>query len=234
MKNKIKQFIKLKIAKKKCIKNDKDYKQLESLVSKADVVSFDMFDTLVTRNVQKPDHIFQIVAEDAKKVFKFTFDFPEIRKSAEVDVYNKQGEKISIQDIYQRVEELGISNEICNWLMKRELEIEKKFIVRDELGKTLYDICKQKNKKIIVTSDMYLSKDFFSKKLVSLGYQVDEIFISGECGCSKDKGELYELLKNKLGTNNILHIGDNFHADFTQARKHGLEGYWVVRNKKMN
>ncbi len=136
MKNILKQFLKFNLAKKNCTKKDKGYKTFKMLVDQADVVSFDMFDTLVKRNVQNSNHIFQIIEKEAQKKYNTTFNFQNVRKTAESDIY-KHGEKVTIQDIYNQIEKLGIKHEICNWLMEKELEIEGKFIVGNELGKTL-------------------------------------------------------------------------------------------------
>lgn len=46
---------------------DINYKNAYKLIDKADIVSFDVFDTLITRMVSNPTQIFDIVQEEYNK-----------------------------------------------------------------------------------------------------------------------------------------------------------------------
>ena len=53
-----------------------NYKNAYKLIDKADIVSFDVFDTLITRMVSNPTQIFDIVQEEYnKKKKKRIYDF---------------------------------------------------------------------------------------------------------------------------------------------------------------
>lgn len=47
-----------------------NYKNAYKLIDKADIVSFDVFDTLITRMVSNPTQIFDIVQEEYNKKTK--------------------------------------------------------------------------------------------------------------------------------------------------------------------
>ena len=66
---------------------DINYKNAYKLIDKADIVSFDVFDTLITRMVSNPTQIFDIVQEEYnKKNKKRIYDFKKNRIYSEKNV----------------------------------------------------------------------------------------------------------------------------------------------------
>ena len=69
---------------------------------------------------------------------------------------------------------------------------------------------------------MYLGKDYIKELLTSCGYDAFEAYIvSSDYGKSKSDGSLYDVIKKEFG-GNVVHIGDNHHADIVMAQKKGL------------
>ena len=223
----IKNIFKKVVVGKKCSKRDKNLRNFLALLKKCDIVSFDMFDTLVCRNVSQPIDIFRIEEEWINNKYKIESNFAEKRHDAEIKLYKEVGQKVLLNNIYDELNNV-YDKSMCDVFMNKELELEKKFIQIKKEGKKLFDICKKSGKKIIITTDMYLSANFLTNILQSLGYSFDEIFVSGEIGLSKGNG-MFEFLKKKFKDKQILHIGDNIKIDFLSPKKRGVLAYNVVK-----
>lgn len=206
----------------KGLKNKESVKNSAALeiagsLCKSEVVSFDVFDTLIFRPFAVPTDLFYFIGERLDYP-----DFKTIRTEAEKTVRElKGGEKVKLKDIYDFISaRTGIDSREGQ---KAELQVEYDLCSANPLMKKVYELVKQSGKKIIFTSDMYLPSKFIKKVLEKNGFtEYDDIFVSCECGCGKHDGGLYDLIKEKLGTDSISHIGDNYGSDVRNAKKHGI------------
>lgn len=196
------------------------------------VVSFDIFDTLVIRNVYAPKDIFSMLScsADVRSVFGH-HDFFELRTQAETDVRKAlvdQGRKEdpTLDSIYKRIgEKCRVSERDLAKIKDLELSYELDFIDRNEALAAVFDFALQQGKKIIITTDMYLPRLFIEKLLYKHGFHgYTELFLSSDCGYTKKFGDIYPYICAKLqvAPNNILHIGDNIKSDITNAQNFGL------------
>ncbi|MBR1926034.1 MAG: HAD-IA family hydrolase [Clostridia bacterium] len=222
-----KDILKKVVVGRRCLSRDKKLNYFFTLLNKCDIVSFDMFDTLICRNVSQPIDIFRIEEEWINNEYKIESNFAQKRHDAEIKLYKEVGQKAVLKDIYEKLNNV-YNKSMCDLFMKKELELEKKFIQIKNEGKKLFDICKKSGKKIIITTDMYLPANFLTDILQSLGYSFDEIFVSGEIGLSKGNG-MFEFLKKKFKDKQILHIGDNIKIDFSSPKKQGVLAYNVAK-----
>ena len=105
--------------------------------------SFDMFDTLITRLLDKPTDLFSII----EKEHDITI-FKENRITAEHNVLkNPNQEEITIDEIYNELETIDSSINIPEVKkIEKELEIKMCFLNKNFIN-TYYDL-KEKNKKI--------------------------------------------------------------------------------------
>ena len=196
-----------------------EFKNLIKQIDTCDVVSFDIFDTLLLRPFVHPHDVFAYL-----ELYLKERKFKEKRIKAE----NKARKK------YQDKEEITLDN-IYEMLPKKYLKyktIEENFeyqILTPNLEmKKIFDYAKSKNKIIVIISDMYLSKNFLSKTLNDkgfLGYK--ELFVSSDIGYRKSSTKLYDFVKNNLGIspNKIIHIGDNQNSDYSAAIASGFKAY---------
>lgn len=198
-------------------------------IEKHDIISFDIFDTLVVRNVLKPSDIFTLTEKKYNTLHKNSpiNNFKEKRIGAEKISRSNKKNEITINDIYCQIE---YPDQIKNELMMIEIDVEFKYIVKNPNIYPLYQYAKEKGKKIIIASDMYLSKEFISRVLKNCGIDTyDTLFISSEIGYRKKTGDLFAYICNylKCNPNNILHIGDNKISDFYMALKNGLDAFLI-------
>lgn len=189
-----------------------------------DVISFDIFDTLIYRKVEKPNDIFVIMSAEMGRN-----DFVDIRKKAENFARNikekREGTReIILQEIYLILEERFAIDPI--W-MKREIELEINMSMPNKYMLQVYELLLKFEKTIIFTTDMYLPLEVIKKLVQKNGYYTyDQIFLSNEYGVRKGDGTLQKILIEKYPQRKIVHIGDNYEADFKKSLEAGIDAIY--------
>ncbi len=211
------------------------WKHIESLIDQAEVISFDIFDTLICRTVLNPKDIFLLMNKPVRDLLGTHFCFDRLRVDFERKA-KKQSQKqdITLDEIYHEFEVFGLNDEQIQKIKALELQYEQDHIKIRPAGKRIYDYACAQGKKIVLTSDMYLPYDFLQTLICKLGYQeYAELFLSSQEGLSKSKKGLYKHLLTKLGMEDnpsaILHIGDNFKVDVKRATESGLTTYFLPK-----
>ena len=189
--------------------------------------SFDIFDTLITRLLNEPTDLFSII----ETKYNIT-NFKEKRIKAEQKARkNSKYEEITIDDIYSELKIIDSSiDTIKVEKIEKELEINL-CILNKNFIKTYYDL-KEKNKKIIIISDMYLDSDTIKKILSKNNISYDKLYLSSEIKKTKGTGSLYKYVLDDLNitSNQIIHYGDNKTSDFINPKKIGMESVLVTNN----
>lgn len=212
----------------------KDENNLLSILEAYDVVSFDIFDTLIDRTCKKPDDIFDYVQvmynlqNPEKKLSKFKTQRKKAYKNA---VKKSKFEEVTLKEIYDNLENYTKKEKekLKGLEIKLELSLCKTNIKMHEIYlKLLKD-----NKQIIVTSDMYLPLEIIEEILKKNGYtQIKKIFLSSELKLTKWTGSIYKKIVNLYRGKKIIHIGDNPTSDYIRARNNGIDAFLI--NSKNN
>lgn len=190
-----------------------------------DVISFDVFDTLIFRPFSEPADLFYFVAEKLNYL-----DFRRIRCEMEYrsrgELYKRTGSReVNLQEIYELLErETGIG---ADEGMAAELEAEYRFCFANPYMHKVAGALKKHGKRVVVTSDMYLNKEQIGRLLRKAGYgSFDAYYISSDCRTSKSSGGLYEIVREREGREKRLaHVGDHPVSDVKQAKKHGIDAF---------
>lgn len=197
------------------------------------LISFDIFDTILLRTVAKPIDVYAIVWEKANennlsKTDIAPEEFVKLRVEMEHRARNKcVNRECNLEDIYREFPNY-ITGDI-DGLKTLEIECEKSC---SYLNWDMYEFIKQVKSndiRVVLTSDMYLNNTQMKDILESIGFDIqllDAIFISNEHYCSKQNGELFDvLLKHfpEVKAEEILHVGDNKNADYDQPIQKGLQ-----------
>lgn len=208
---------------------------LKNLIDEYDVISFDIFDTLLFRNVYKPTDIFKILDSIIYEEYGFE-NFYDIRVSCESlarkDVKNSE---CNYDEIYDLIEK-KVDKKIFKFAKEKELSLEYDFIVENPFMKDIFNYCLKMNKKVYLISDMYLKKDFIEKLLSKAGYSNYKLFVSCECRESKGLGGLFELVcsEENLDKSKWLHIGDNQVSDYSKPLELGISSYRYKNIREYN
>ncbi|MGN0481491.1 MAG: HAD family hydrolase [Lachnospiraceae bacterium] len=202
-------------------------------LKKFDVISFDIFDTLILRPFSEPTDIFFYVGNELG-----VMDFNRIRAEFEHKARLLENEKsgsyeISLEDIYSLMEkEMGLNKADA---METEKNAELKFCYANPFMKQVYDVLRQSGKRIVVTSDMYLDGEFLVKLLNSCGYTgFEKLFVSCEYKKNKYEGKLYDVVKEYIKDDRlkVAHVGDNPVSDVKMAQKAGFYSFYYENVNK--
>lgn len=202
-------------------------------ISNIKIVSFDIFDTLVYRLCAEPKSIFYKVGKAAIEKYGEHFfyspkTFQSIRCFAEENARKALSHQndVTLEDIYQF---LPFSEEQRIFLMKEELKHELQNLVLNERVYSFLRYCYEKEKKIILISDMYLSKEQLKYLLLNIGMDtniLEDVYVSTDLNLTKAKGDLFDKVLSFYPTIppcSFLHIGDNYGSDVINAQLRGME-----------
>lgn len=187
-------------------------------------VSFDVFDTLIKRNVIIPKDIFRVVQERYNKFYDTLEDFQYQRILVEKTLRKSKDREISLSEIYNKLASI-YGHDVSMKLMDLECQVEIDLCCPNLEIKEIYDTCIKEGKKILIITDMYLDRKTIRTMLEKCGYlKYDKLYISSEIGKTKESGKLYKVIKQELQINGDrwIHIGDNKKSDYNQAIKNGI------------
>lgn len=188
---------------------------------KYDVISFDLFDTLIFRPFALPTDVFFLIGGAIG-----CLDFKNLRMQAEerarVEQKKKYGHyEVTLADIWKTLEsKTGIS--ACDGVQEEE-RIEKKLCYANPFMLEVWKKLRQMGKKLLIVSDMYLPLDCIEAILENAGYEgAEKVYLSNVYGKSKADGGLYEEVLKDWRQASLIHVGDNLHSDRDMAKRHGL------------
>lgn len=196
--------------------------KLKKMVLEHSIISFDIFDTLLFRNVYEPIDIFKLVGKELN-----IDDFCSIRMEAEASSrVNVTAGECNYDEIYDEVSK-KIGNELSDKAKKIELDLELDFIDVNPFMKEIFDYAVDNKKKVYLISDMYLSSEFISKMLKKAGYNKVPLYVSCEHRAGKGTWKLFSIVcdENNLDKSSWLHIGDNKFGDYQKPIEFGIDAY---------
>ena len=148
---------------------------------KKKVNSFDVFDTLIARNVKHPTDIFDIIEK--------TYPYPNFKKYR---IMSEKKRGLTLNTIYDEFKKkCHVSRDIVELLQEFEIQTE---INNSSLIMSNVNLV---NDGDILISDMYLSSSQILRILKALGFTKNVKIYSSSMGLSKNKGTLYEHLLNE-------------------------------------
>lgn len=214
---------------KKSSKNNK-FLSKEKFIKKVqnyDVISFDIFDTLISRIVYEPDDIFLLMGEKLNDN-----DFIKKRKNAENVARNKLKKDVNIDEIYQSYSEIYNTN--IKIIKELEINLEIEFCVPRKDMLEVFNYLVAKEKTIILTSDMYLTKKVIEQMLKKCGYKgYSEFYLSNDLNKRKDTKEIWTYLKEKYKRKRFIHIGDNLISDYTNPKEFGIDALKIESSREL-
>lgn len=221
--------------------------EIEITLEKVKVVSFDIFDTLVKRNVSRPEDIHYLVQTQFYKQTGISIDgYSQIRINAEKVAREKIcSEEVSLEEIFDFIHNIPKEQKIILQNIEETMELEN--CCPNLKMQRVYEKAVKDNKHIIITSDMYLSENIIYQILYKCGYsKFEKLYLSSSYKLCKSTGSIFEKIKEDYADYGglILHIGDNIKSDFFIPRMRGINAllingqekflkYWKPTNKKI-
>lgn len=196
-------------------------RQLWQLIKENEVISVDLFDTLVMRQTLFSSDIFEIVDARLKERGICIEDFYMKRLAGEK--YLSKCSAPTLTGIYEYMKE---AYAICGLEPYELAELEWRsdygmLVPRQEMCAIIEEAFRQ-GKEVYIVTDTYYSKDQLMKILrkCNITFYTD-IIASCEYKTSKTQ-ELFERLKEKTSGRQCIHIGDDIAADIESAKKYGF------------
>lgn len=202
-------------------------------LSRYDVVSFDIFDTLLFRPFGEPSDLFYFSGESLE-ILDFKRMRMEMEEKARWECYRQHGHsEVTLEEIWSLLEkEIGIPAQTG---MELEMACEMEFCYANPFMLEIFQELQKAGKEIIILSDMYLSSDFLTRLLEKNGITgFSKLYVSCEYGKSKSLGSLFKLVKSRFSERGrIIHVGDNLISDVRMAKKYGFDScYYPNVNEK--
>lgn len=203
-----------------------------------EVVSFDLFDTLLKRRVLSPTDLFTLLEKEVIKSLKLNdlINFKEIRIEAEKRCRLKRTkEDISIDDIYEELNKILCLGPVeLERIKEAEIRLEIKLNSPRKFVQELLNLANYFHKKVLVISDMYLPDEVIRKIIKLNSLEVSELYVSSNIGKSKSTGNLFKAVGeiNNIKFKNWVHIGDNLMSDYLIPRKLGITSVYLPSVKK--
>ena len=205
---------------------------MKRFFEKYNIISFDIFDTLILRNVSTPHRIFEIIEKNCNFSNSIN-NFSDVRIQCEINAYKRFGIP-TLDEIYQIMCEL-YPTEIVQRYKKEEIKWELLLCTGNPSMKKIYKDCIKRGKRIILISDMYLPRHIIEKMLSKCGiYNYEKLFISSEVKFSKRDCKIFEYVLEDLSVspNDIFHIGDNIRNDYFNPKLKHIHSHLLLKVKK--
>lgn len=224
-----------------------EYGSLEKIAEvfndpKIKVISFDVFDTLVFRPLERPEDLFELLDQKFGTLSNAQISFGKLRMEAEAVLRRRileQGrekrykEDICLNAIYDVLEdEFGLASDIASVMKQWEWETEYRLCIPRKSGKWLFERALSVGKPVIIISDMYFNTSEITAILAKNGYSgMTSVFVSSDRGKRKITGNLYRDAAESMGVKpeEIFHIGDHVQADCEIAAQQGVRTAWLPK-----
>lgn len=199
-------------------------KKREELIERIeanDVISFDLFDTVLMRQVLFPEDVFELVNFRLREMGIVIEQFSDKRISSEKIL---AGQSPTLVDIYIFMRDTyGFFDILPEEVAELERQIDYDLVVP---RKEVCDILKEavrKEKRVYIVSDTYYTKAQLAGFLDKCGVtEYEDILTSCEYRTDKSQA-LFQVLKNKAKACRCIHIGDDKIADIKYGAKNGIE-----------
>lgn len=212
------------------------YKELRDKVDKADIVSFDIFDTLIMRKIFSPEDVFRLLGEKVRAELNIDCGIDSIRLQAAAQCCPHA----TISEIYQQIKKttnLTDKNIMDIMQLEKDTDIDLCIARRDMVD--LYEYCISAGKEVYLISDMYYTLSDIKRILDKCGVtQPDDehIWISCEKKSDKISGSIWKHYSEVVCEANkdasCLHIDDNKIA-MSRIRQYGIDSYYIMSAKDM-
>lgn len=181
------------------------------LAASYEAVAFDVFDTLLKRDVGSPTDLFWLRG----------VEFAKMRTEAEAKARSSEKREVTLADIYAQPE-------LSDWDPAQECAEELAASVANRPVLEAVRALHAQRKRVYFISDMYLPQEQIHAMLLRCGYDMlDGGFVSSSYGVQKRSGALFHrfLRETGLKAGQVLFVGDSWRADVLGAALAGIRAW---------
>lgn len=195
----------------------------------ADLVSFDIFDTVLLRGSAAAGSVLAFVGLclERDQAGAAAATFVERRRRAEFAARGGKGGDVGLKQIYRQFERDEIfTDQVVAAAHALELDSEARLLGPRPGIAAVLEAMRAAGKRVIALSDTYFSEAQVRAFLSEAGLErhFDALYVSSEQGARKDRGDLWDKVRDAEDANPArwLHIGDNERADIDTPSKRGI------------
>lgn len=200
--------------------------KLAEQLSKFDVITFDIFDTLILRPFSRPADLFFFVGMELSYL-----NFAQIREETEQEArrlkYARTGScEVTFEEIWKLLSRrTGIDPKRG---MEAEWKTELRFCTGNPYFRDVLKILRARGKTLAAASDMYYGRERLRTLLEKTGMGTfAEVFSSSQQGASKADGSLFPVIRKTFGEGKrYAHVGDSRRSDVEMGRRRGFRTFW--------
>lgn len=218
--------------------------ELATLIAPYRMVSFDLFDTLVWREIALED-VQAKTAEFADRflrgdhgplprglLFHARRRHQEALKKAGMALKAGYRNEIDLEQVFDTalapyIADPQVRARAVAAALAFEIETEARVLTVDPAMRDFLVKLRAQGKVVILISDMYFSETLLRDILTRLNllHYFDHIFVSATVGVTKHSGKLFSHVDAALGSGDWkrIHVGDNWNNDVVQPRKAGWD-----------
>ena len=207
-------------------------KELLGKIHQADVISFDLFDTLIARKLSSERDLFDLMDVELQGQGILIPDFPMLRLMVEKELSRDFAPKL--EEIYDELlRRIGGSFVTAQELANLEEKVDGATLIVRHAVCDLLHYAAGMGKKIVITTDSYYSENSIRKWCIKLGItNYERILVSCEYGTSKTQ-ELFDFLLGHYKHQHILHIGNDEQADIESAQAKGIRTHRICSSMEL-
>ena len=213
-----------------------------------DLVSVDIFDTLLYRNTIPEDMRFYEISKVFSQLLSTKYNinistedlFIQRLLSAKY-AYRLTSKIKSVREanhrtiVYSILNAFELDESYYNDYQNTEIQYEIESLqLNRKIVDYLHELKHAMNKKVIAISDMYLTSGQISQlvKAKLKEFTLDEIYSSADFGINKATGHLYPKVAELEGIDyeNWIHCGDNYGSDYLSPAKLGITSVFTPRD----
>ena len=191
----------------------------------ASVLSVDFFDTLITRSVAQPTHVFAVMEQNLIALHGDSWrGFAVARVESEQAARSYAAEENEHRDVSlveigdQLVQRMNLTQADRDMVLNLERKTELRLVKAVSFGTAITDLARLRGIRVVIVSDNYMPVTHLLLMAHRAGYSwitEADIFVSCELGGMKHNGMLWPVVLSALNVpaGSILHVGDDEHAD---------------------
>ena len=209
----------------------------EQCLDATDLISFDIFDTLITRPALAPDSVLRHVGHILALEVPALGDFFDRRKQAEAQAraVRNFAQDVTLDDIYAAFAAQGEewTQARIDQALRLERDTDRHIMRARPGGPDMLRLARARGRRVIAISDTYYTQDDITALLCQSGYNptdFDAMYLSSAHGARKDRGDLWAYVRDREAAvpARWLHVGDNEQSDIQAACDAGLKFFHVM------
>ncbi len=199
----------------------------------ADIVSFDVFDTLLVRFFGDPADLFAALAERVAPASAAAFarERGAAEQRARASAAARGEREVTLAGIYRELKQARAAHGPAHaWdldqAVREEVDLELRCVRADPQVVAAFRALVAAGRRVVLVSDMYLPAECVERMLACCGIAgFERLYLSSELMVAKADGSVWPALRAATGLApgaRIVHLGDNAQSDGETARGFGV------------